>query len=159
YVPGEGTQHAIVGTMDKPIQATVGVVTEVYWKSGQGVKQHELARFDGAINVVGAYYVPEEGTHHVIVITPDCNLTQVYWKAGQAVKQDVLLPHESSLLGTLITFANGSSGTAFYSADDHTQHVVLVSADGTLTDVHWRSGQGIYQDVLTQLDLLNGITG
>ncbi len=154
YVPNEGTQHVIVGNIDNPTSPTVGIVTEVHWKSGQGVQQDELARFNGSFHVVGAYYVPEEGTQHTIVITPEGNLTEMYWKSGQGVQQDVLLPQ-----------AGRRYGTAFYSADDHTQHVVLVSDDGTLTDVHWQSGQGIHQDVLTQLSSIttineiNGLTG
>ncbi len=155
YVPAEGTQHVIVGSTDSDTGAngTVGIITEVYWRSGQGVKQDELARFNGSISVLGAYYVPAEGTQHAIVVTPDGNLTEMYWQSGQGVKQDVLLPHD------------GRRGTAFYSADDNTQHVVLVSADGTLTDVHWQSGQGIHQDRLTQLSSItsifdiNGLTG
>ena len=140
YAPNEGTQHAIVGTIDAPINPTVGIVSELYWKSGQGVKQDELARFHGSISVLGAYYVAGEDTQHAIVITPEGNLTELYWKSGQGVKQDVLLPQ-----------AGRRAGTAFYSADDQRQHVVLIRDDGTLTDVHWQSGQGIHQDVLTQL--------
>lgn len=159
YVPTAGTQHIIIGTMDSPVHATIGNITDVYWKSSQGVKQHEVARFAGSFNIVGAYYVPEEDTQHVIVIPPTGNLTELYWKPDLLVRQDVLLPHNSTLLSNLITFTNGSRGTAFYSADDHTQHVVVVSTDGTLTDVHWQSGQGIHQDVLTQLNSLDGLTG
>ena len=159
YASNEGTQHIVVGTMDLPVNPTVGIITDVSWKSGQGVEQRELARFGGSLNVIGAYYVPEEDSQHVIVISPDGNLTEMYWKSGQSVTQDVLISRGSTPLTTLKTFSNGSSGTAFYSADDHTQHVVLVSADGTLTDVHWQSGQGIHQDVLTQLSSLDGITG
>jgi hypothetical protein len=145
-VPNEGTQHAFVGTIDSPINPTVGIVTEIYWKSGQGVKQDELARFNGSFSALGAYYVPEEGTQHAIVITPEGNLTELYWKPGQGVKQDVLVPQ-----------AGRRAGTAFYSAGDQTQHVVLVSDDGTFTDVHWQSGQGIHQDVLTQLSSIKTI--
>ena len=147
YVPGEGTQHVIVGNIDLPINPTTGIVTEVYWKSGQGVKQDVLARFNGRIGVVGAYYVPEEGTQHAIISTPDGNLTELYWKSGQGIKQDVLIPYD------------GETATAFYSADDHTQHVVVAKTDGTLIDVHWQSGKGIHQNVLTQLTAIDGITG
>jgi hypothetical protein len=80
----EGTQHVIVGNIDLPINPTSGIVTELYWKSGQGVKQ------------------------------------------------DVLIPYD------------GETATAFYSADNHTQHVVVAKADGTLIDVHWQSGKGIH---------------
>ena len=154
YVPTEGTQHIIVGNTDNPTAPTVGIVTEVYWHSGQGVQHVELARFNGSFQVAGAYYVPDENTQHAIVITPEGNLIEMYWQSGQGVQQDVLVPQVGRRIGT-----------AFYSADDHTQHVVLVSDDGTLTDIYWQSGQGVHQDVLTQLSSItsineiNGLTG
>ena len=72
YVTGEGTQHVIVGTSD-------GTVTEVYWKSGQGVHQDVLANFASGIADVGGYYVPNEGTQHAIAGNFDGTLNEVYW--------------------------------------------------------------------------------
>ena len=72
YVTGEGTQHVIVGTND-------GTLTEVYWKSGQGVHQDVLANFASGIADVGGYYVAGEGTQHAIAGNFDGTLNEVYW--------------------------------------------------------------------------------
>src|SRR5437016_7837769 len=78
YVTGEGTQHVIVGTSD-------GTVTEVYWKSGQGVHQDVLANFASEIVGVGGYYAADDGTQHAIVGTSDGNLAEVYWKSDHGL--------------------------------------------------------------------------
>ena len=72
YVTGEGTQHVIVGTSD-------GNLTEVYWRSGQGVHQDVLANFASGIADVGGYYVADEGTQHAIAGNFDGTLNEVYW--------------------------------------------------------------------------------
>jgi len=68
----EGTQHAILATVD-------GVLTEVYWRSGQGVHQETLTNFPAGIIDVGAYFNPDEGTQHAIVSLHDGSLVEVYW--------------------------------------------------------------------------------
>jgi hypothetical protein len=157
YIPEEGTHHAIVSSSyvyTSNNNVNLSTVTEVYWRSGQGVTQDELARFDNTINLVGAYYFPEEGTQHVIIAAPDGTLTELYWKSGQGVKQDVL----TTTFPDVVSLTNQAAG-AFCSADDQTQHVVVLSADGTLTDIHWQSGQGVHQDVLTQFPSVTSMHG
>ena len=46
FVAPEGTQHAIVGFRD-------GTLTEVYWKTGQGVHQDTLGNFPNGVVGVG----------------------------------------------------------------------------------------------------------
>ena len=77
YVAPEGTQHVIVGFRD-------GTLTEVYWKSGQGVHQDTLARFSNGVVGVGAYYDTKEGSQHAVIGTIDGQLIELYWKSGQA---------------------------------------------------------------------------
>jgi len=72
YVPTEDTQHAIVGTNDNNL-------TEVYWKSGQGVHQDVLATFPNGIGAVGGYFVEGENTQHAIVGSYDGRLIELYW--------------------------------------------------------------------------------
>src|SRR5260221_6053780 len=83
YVSNEGTQHVIVGFVD-------GTLTEVYWRSGQGVHQDVLASIPHRIVDVGGYFNPDEGTQHAIVGTNDGTLTEVYWFSGQGKDQDTL---------------------------------------------------------------------
>src|SRR5438094_9777502 len=71
YVSSEGTQHVIVGFRD-------GTLTEVYWKSGQGVHQDVLANFADGIADVGGYFVPIEGTQHAIAGIRDGSFIEVY---------------------------------------------------------------------------------
>ena len=72
YVSNEGTQHVIVGLRD-------GTLTEVYWRSGQGVHQNTLATFPTGIVDVGGYFNPDEGTQHAIAGIHDGSLVEVYW--------------------------------------------------------------------------------
>ena len=72
YVAPEGTQHVIVGFRD-------GTLTEVYWKSGQGVHQDVLATFPDGIGAVGGYFVEGENTQHAIVGSYDGRLIELYW--------------------------------------------------------------------------------
>src|SRR5207253_5152994 len=81
YASNEGTQHAIVATVD-------GALTEVYWRSGQGVHQDTLATFPAGIIDVGAYFNPDEGTQHAIVAAVDGTLTEVYWRPGRGAHND-----------------------------------------------------------------------
>ena len=71
YAGNEGTQHVIVGFND-------GTLTEVYWKSGQGVHQDVLASFGDLITDVGGYFVPDDGTQHAIAGIYDGSLIEVY---------------------------------------------------------------------------------
>ena len=73
YVSNEGTQHVIVGFVD-------GTLTEVYWRSGQGVHQDTLATFHttGIVDV-GGYFNPGEGTQHAIAGNHAGSLVEVYW--------------------------------------------------------------------------------
>ena len=72
YVAPEGTQHVIVGFRD-------GTLTEVYWKSGQGVHRDVLATFPNGIGAVGGYFVEGENTQHAIVGSYDGRLIELYW--------------------------------------------------------------------------------
>jgi hypothetical protein len=56
FVAPEGTQHVLVGFRD-------GTLTEVYWKSGQGVQQDTLGIFANGVVGVGGYYNINEGSH------------------------------------------------------------------------------------------------
>jgi hypothetical protein len=40
----------------------------------------------------------------------------------------------------------------YYAADDDIQHAIVATADGNLTEVYWKPGQGVHQDVLTYFD-------
>src|SRR6266516_4712348 len=137
YVPEEGTQHVIVGaTSDNDI------LTEVYWKPGQGVKQDVLTHLNAAGGPGGGYYVPAEGTQHVIAGTRVGDLIEVYWKSGQGVKQRVLTNFTLFFTGL----------PAYYVPAEGTQHAIVVTPDGNLTEMYWQSGQGVKQDVLLPHD-------
>src|SRR6516164_9022843 len=83
FVAPEGTQHVIVMFSD-------GTLTEVYWKSGQGVNQNVLTTLPAGYGGVGAYYNSKEGSQHAIIGGRGRQLFEVYWKSGQGVQQDVL---------------------------------------------------------------------
>ena len=72
FVAPEGTQHVLVGFRD-------GTLTEVYWKSGQGVHQDVLANFPAGVGAVGGYFVSGENTQHAICGNHDGKLVELYW--------------------------------------------------------------------------------
>src|SRR6266702_4189919 len=122
YVAPEGTQHVIVGFRD-------GTLTEVYWKTGQGVHQDALTSFTSSFTFGGisGYYVPTEDTQHVIVGTNDNHLTEGYWKTGQGVHQDVLASFPDGI---------GAVG-GYFVAGENAQHAIVGSFDGRLIELYW----------------------
>src|SRR5438034_8818597 len=88
YVAPEGTQHVIVGFRD-------GTLTEVYWKTGQGVHQDTLGNFANGVVGVGGYYNSKDGSQHAIYGTSSDELYEVYWKSGQGIHQDKLTQFSS----------------------------------------------------------------
>jgi len=121
YVTTEGTQHVIV-------ELSPGALTEVYWRSGQGVHQDTLTTFFNSRMVdIGAYFNPDEGNQHAIVATSDGALTEVYWRSGQGVHRD-----------TLTTFPAGIIDVgAYFNPDEGSQHAIVSLQDGSLVEVYW----------------------
>src|SRR5947207_15561245 len=76
YVAPEGTQHVIIGFRD-------GTLTEVYWKTGQGVHQDTLGNFANGVVGVGGYYNSKDGSQHAIIGTRTAQLIELYWKRSE----------------------------------------------------------------------------
>jgi hypothetical protein len=51
---------------------------------------------------------------------------------------------------TIANIANTVALAGYYAKDDDTQHVIVATADGVVTEVYWKPAQGVHQDVLTQ---------
>ena len=139
YDPGadDQNQHVIVATKD-------GKVTELWWKPGQGVHQDILTQF-GANTIVSiaGYYAASDQNQHVIIASHDGNIHDLYWKPAQGVHQDILTQFGAN---TIVSIA----GYYDPGADDQNQHVIVATKDGKVTELWWKPGQGVHQDILTQ---------
>ena len=61
------------------MQTSTREITEVYWKSGQGVHRDVLANFPAGVGAVGGYFVSGENTQHAICGNHDGKLVELYW--------------------------------------------------------------------------------
>jgi hypothetical protein len=114
YVTKEGTQHVIVGLGP-------GTLTEVYWRSGQGVHRDTLATFSTSrFADIGAYFNPDEGSQHAIAANRDGALTEVYWRSGQGIHQDILTSFSRDI----------NSIAGYYVTKEGTQHVIVALGPG-----------------------------
>jgi hypothetical protein len=91
--------------------------------------------FPSIVHGLAGYYVPTEGTQHVIIATSDSNidtLHELYWKSGQGVQQDELTQFSS-----IVTINEINGLTGYYSANDQKRHAIVAMPDGAVIEVYW----------------------
>jgi predicted thioredoxin/glutaredoxin len=134
YNSGEDSQHVIIALSS-------GNVQEVWWRSGRGVHQDQLAHINGSITSVAGYYDSREDSQHVIVALSNGDIQEVSWRSGRGVHQNRLIHFDGNILNV----------SAYYDSREDSQHVIVTLSNGNIQELWWRSGRGVHQDQLAHL--------
>jgi Astacin (Peptidase family M12A) len=136
-----------------------GGVHEIFWKSDSvGIEGHDVLPVDfghGNIVSVSGFYNSDDRRHIVVVGSRNGRVHEIFWKSDTpGIEGHNDLPAEFGFDGIV-------SVSGYYSSVDQLLNVIVGIRNGSLFDIHWKSGQaGIFgPSVLTPVPNTRSMIG
>lgn len=126
WAPNYGVLNAFYRGVD-------GHMHELYWSTGDvghtNLTENAGAPLPGLSADPSAYFIPADGTNHVVYRDGSSNLTELYWTTGNV--------SYFNLTGYAQAPACVGKPSSYYRAGDGTQHVIYRTADGHIHELRW----------------------